>query len=54
MTDYVVLNYKTIKELEKLYAEAVAAGKDSFLFQGKEILTQYAKYLLQYIMLGGN
>lgn len=37
-----------IKELETLYNNAVIENKKSFLWQDQEVLTSYAKYLLEY------
>jgi len=39
-------NYKTLK---KLYEKAVANGDEQFVWEGQDVLTAYAKYLLQYI-----
>jgi len=36
-------------ELERLYNEAVEEKKESFIVDGQEILTQFAKYLIEYI-----
>lgn len=41
----------SLTELKKLYAKAKKDGKESFMFQGKEILTSYAHYLIQYLEL---
>ncbi len=35
--------------LKQLYDEAVLEKRDQFLFQGKDILTAYAKYLLEHL-----
>jgi hypothetical protein len=37
------------KRLKKAYDEAVAAGKDQFVFEGADFLTSYCKYLLEYL-----
>jgi hypothetical protein len=39
----------TYKRLEKAYEQAVAEKKETFIFEEKELLTSYAKYLLQYL-----
>jgi len=36
-------------QLQVAYDKAVAAGDDQFVFEGHELLTQYAKYLLEYL-----
>jgi hypothetical protein len=33
----------------KAYESAVKANKDSFTFDGNEFVTNYAKYLLEYL-----
>ncbi len=38
-----------IEELEKLYNEALDSKKEVFKFKGKDLLTNYAKYLLEYL-----
>ena len=40
---------KDVVALEKAYAEAVQNSKETFMFMGREWLTNYAKYALQYI-----
>ena len=37
------------KKLKKAYEKAVKDGDGSFIFQHREILTAYAKYLLEYL-----
>jgi len=32
-----------------LYNQAVKEGKESFLFEGQEVLISYAKYLIEYL-----
>lgn len=39
-------NYKAIK---KLFDKAVRDGKESFVYDGLELVTAYAKYLLEYM-----
>lgn len=36
-------------DLKKLYKEAVAANAEIFIFQETEVLTEYAKYLLEHL-----
>jgi hypothetical protein len=40
---------KTRDALRKEYDQAVEDNKDSFVFDGNEFVTGYAKYLLQYL-----
>lgn len=35
--------------LQKAYERAVVQGLDVFTFEGKEFVTSYAKYLLEYL-----
>ena len=37
------------RKLQSAYDKAVAEGLDQFTFEGNEYVTQYAKYLLEYI-----
>lgn len=39
------------KEIKNLYEKAKSSGDKSFEFNGQELLTEYAKYLLQYYEL---
>ena len=39
------------QRLKKDYAYAVAEGFESFIFMDREILTSYAKYLLEYLAM---
>ena len=36
-------------EVKKQYGQAISDGKDTFTFEGQEVLTTYAKYVVQYI-----
>jgi hypothetical protein len=40
-----------VAKLEAAYLEAVASKKETFIFDGKEVLTAYAKYLIQFLKL---
>ena len=42
-------NKQDLKELKKLYNEAVKNDKESFMFKEHELLVIYAKYLIQYL-----
>ena len=37
------------KELQIAFNDAVKNNHESFVFKGQEVLTQYAKYLLEYL-----
>lgn len=39
------------RRLRAAYNRAVEAGKEQFTFEGNELLTSYAKYLLEYLDL---
>lgn len=49
MTDRLYISPGSFRELKALYAKAVEEGAESFEFQGKTLLTSYAKYLIQYL-----
>lgn len=40
-------------ELRRLYAHAVDTKKESFMFHGHELLTSYAKYLIEFLTMKG-
>jgi acetylornithine/succinyldiaminopimelate/putrescine aminotransferase len=40
---------QSFAQFKRLKAEAEAAGKDSFTFEGKEVLCAYAKYVIEYV-----
>lgn len=46
MLEFTIKNYTDFKEKYNL---AVLENKDTFIFQGREVLTLYAKYLLEYL-----
>src|ERR1019366_5599282 len=43
------INKENFKELKKIYKLAVDTGLETFFFQEKEILTAYAKYMIEYL-----
>lgn len=49
------LDGRTLGTLKMHYRKALAEGKEQFNFQGHQLLTSYAKYLIQYAesRLGG-
>ena len=42
-------DHTKLKELKRLYSISVKEGKESFTFEGHELLTSYAKYLIEYV-----
>lgn len=38
-----------LKDLKRHYNKAVKANKESFIFNGDEYLTSYAKYVIEYL-----
>lgn len=38
-----------LKELQRLYDIAVKEGRESFEYEGHELLTSYAKYLIEFL-----
>jgi len=40
---------KDLQELTKLYNKAVGDNRSKFTFRNSEVLTAYAKYLIQYL-----
>jgi hypothetical protein len=38
-----------MSDLQAAYDKAVTAGEDQFTFHGHELVTDYAKYLLEYL-----
>ena len=43
------ISLENFKEFEKEYELALKEKKDSFLFKGEEILTTYARYVIEYL-----
>ena len=42
-------NYKTFTKFKAAYKTATMENKEVFIFEGNEILTAYAKYLIEYL-----
>jgi hypothetical protein len=38
-----------LKDLKELYKKAVKDNKDYFIYKQNEIITSYAKYLIEYL-----
>lgn len=49
MENTISFNKETYLNLKKEYGVSVKKGKESFVFEGKELLTDYAKYVIQYL-----
>ena len=43
------MTYEKFQEFKKLYEKAKAQSKESFIFEGQEILVSYAKYVIEYL-----
>ena len=43
------IGFKELQGLKKVYKKATKENKDRFEFQNKELLTVYAKYLIEYL-----
>lgn len=42
------LDLSDMPSLQRLYKKALEEKKESFMFKGAEVLTDYAKYVLEY------
>ena len=47
----VTITHKDLKPLKAAYQKAVKEKKDFFLYNGQEVVTTYAKYLIEYLEL---
>lgn len=47
--EYMTFNLEEFKSLKEAHQEAVDTDKESFIFQGHELLTSYAKYLVEHL-----
>lgn len=47
--NYLIIDAEQLNEMKRLYAEAVANGAESFRFQEGELLTEYAKYMIEFL-----
>jgi hypothetical protein len=52
-SEMIVADRNYYLKLKRRYAEAVKNNEESFILDGKEYLTSYAKYLLQYLEYRG-
>lgn len=46
---FITWNRQKLHTLIAKYAWAMATKQDSFMFEGHEVLTGYAKYLIEYL-----
>lgn len=49
MTNTISVDRLTFTRLKKEYQTATKSSKDVFIFDGKVLLTSYAKYLIEYL-----
>lgn len=42
-------DFNKLKDLKRHYKKAVEDNKESFIFNGDEYLTSYAKYVIEYL-----
>ena len=43
-----MINLESIGNFKTLYREAVSKGDEMFTFEGNDVLTSYAKYVIEY------
>ena len=43
------VNERNLSAFKKAHAKAVKADLDSFTFEGQQVNTQYAKYVIEYL-----
>ena len=46
---YITFDHETFKNLKQEYKRAVENKQEIFMFQEHELLTQYAKYIIEYL-----
>jgi hypothetical protein len=49
MSNTLSVDKSTFLRLKNEYKNAVRDSKDTFIFDGNELLTNYAKYLIEYL-----
>lgn len=49
MTDTINFDPDKVRSLRRAYTHAVETAQEQFVFEGKDILVAYAKYLLEYL-----
>ena len=50
----ITFDQETFKNLKQEYRKAVQNNKEIFVFQGHELLTAYAKYVIEYLTIKMN
>jgi len=43
-----MITVNNINQFKEMYNSAVSEGIDIFIFEGSEVLTSYAKYVIEY------
>ena len=46
-----MINLENIDKFKLLYRDAVSKGDEMFVFEGRDVLTSYAKYVIEYFIL---
>jgi len=49
MTEFIEFDYPKFKRLKARVSEAERYAVESFIFEGREYLTDYARYVCQYL-----
>jgi hypothetical protein len=49
MANEMEFDKQSLAKLKKAYNKAVKENKDTFVFEGQELLVSYAKYLIEYL-----
>ena len=44
----IMINLENIDKFKLLYRDAVSKGDEMFVFEGRDVLTSYAKYVIDY------
>jgi len=53
MKEHIIFTRENTRKLQLMYNKAVKNSAESFLFEGREILTGYAKYLIEALKMKG-
>lgn len=53
MGDEIVFDNHKAEAFRAAYKQALADGQEVFVFEGKEVLTSYAKYLCEFFVMKG-
>ena len=53
MTDTIHIDKRTALALQQRYYQAIEAGETQFVFEDRDILTSYAKYMIEYLKTQG-